>query len=163
MRLRWWRARADRLEALKKEIAEGRQGGGDRKPTSTDRTAMARRSDAAEKALRHRHHFGQQRRRPAQDALRATEVPPEEWRRVLSTDLDAVFYWRAGGRAPQSWRRKKQGAIVNIARCWAWPSPKVRSPTAVAKAGVVQATKALALELAFKGVRVNAIRARLVR
>ena len=52
---------------------------------------------------------------------------------------------------------KKQGAIVNIASILGYGVSKGVSAYAVAKAGVVQLTKALALELAFKGVRVNAI------
>jgi NAD(P)-dependent dehydrogenase (short-subunit alcohol dehydrogenase family) len=51
----------------------------------------------------------------------------------------------------------KSGAIVNIASVLAFGVSKGVAAYAVAKAGVVQLTKALSLELAFKGVRVNAI------
>src|SRR5437868_2544544 len=51
----------------------------------------------------------------------------------------------------------KPGAIINIASILGFGVSKGVVAYAVAKAGVVQLTKALALELAFKGVRVNAI------
>ena len=52
---------------------------------------------------------------------------------------------------------KKQGAIVNIASILGFNVAKGVAAYSVAKAGVVQLTKALAIELAFRGVRVNAI------
>jgi 3-oxoacyl-[acyl-carrier protein] reductase len=87
---------------------------------------------------------------------RAVELPAEEWRRVLSTNLDAVFFW-AQEAARRLLAEKKRGAIVNIASILGFGVSKGAVAYATAKAGVVQLTKALALELAFKGVRVNAI------
>jgi NAD(P)-dependent dehydrogenase (short-subunit alcohol dehydrogenase family) len=52
---------------------------------------------------------------------------------------------------------KKAGAIINIASVLGFGVSKGVAAYAVAKAAVVQVTKALAVELAFKGVRVNAI------
>ena len=49
------------------------------------------------------------------------------------------------------------GAIVNIASVLGFGVAKGVAAYATAKAGVVQLTKALGLELAFKGIRVNAI------
>jgi len=83
-------------------------------------------------------------------------MPPEEWRKVLSTNLDAVFFW-AQEAARRLLAAKKQGAIVNIASVLGLAVSKGAVAYAAAKAGVVQVTKALAVELAFKGVRVNAI------
>jgi 3-oxoacyl-[acyl-carrier protein] reductase len=51
----------------------------------------------------------------------------------------------------------KKGAIVNIASVLGFGVDKGVVAYATAKAGVVQMTKALALELSFKGIRVNAI------
>jgi 3-oxoacyl-[acyl-carrier protein] reductase len=51
----------------------------------------------------------------------------------------------------------KKGAIVNIASVLGFGVSKGVIAYTTAKAGVVQITKALGLELAFKGVRVNAI------
>jgi 3-oxoacyl-[acyl-carrier protein] reductase len=121
----------------------------------TDRAAMVRAFDEAEKALGTVtiliNNAG-----VAQAPMRATDVTPEEWRRVLATDLDAVFYWAQEG-ARRMLAAKQQGSIVNIASVLGFGVAKGTAAYAVAKAAVMQTTKALALELAFKGVRVNAI------
>ena len=121
----------------------------------TDRAAMVHAFDEAEKA------FGTvtilvNNAGVAQAPMRATDVSPEEWRRVLATDLDAVFYW-AQEAARRMLAAGKQGSIINIASVLGFGVAKGTAAYAVAKAAVVQTTKALALELAFKGVRVNAI------
>ena len=146
--------RADRLKSFKDEI----EGKGGRavviEADVTDHAAVARAFDAVEKA------FGTVTILVNNAGIahggRAVEMPPEEWRKVLSTNLDAVFFW-----AQEAARRllvaKKQGAIVNIASVLGLAVSKGAVAYAAAKAGVVQVTKALAVELAFKGVRVNAI------
>ena len=121
----------------------------------TDRAAMVAAFDAAEKA------FGTvtilvNNAGVAQQSVRATDVTPEEWRRVLGVDLDAVFYW-AQEAARRMIAAGRQGAIVNIASVLGFGVSKGTASYAVAKAAVVQTTKALSVELAFKGVRVNAI------
>jgi 3-oxoacyl-[acyl-carrier protein] reductase len=83
-------------------------------------------------------------------------LPEEEWRRVLATDLDAVFYW-AQEAARRMLAAGKAGAIVNISSVLGLGVAKGVVAYATAKAGVIQLTKALAFELAFKGIRVNAI------
>lgn len=121
----------------------------------TDRAAMVRAFDEAEKALGTVtilvNNAG-----VAQAPMRATDVSSEEWRRVLATDLDAVFYWAQEG-ARRMLAAGAQGSIINIASVLGFGVSKGTAAYAVAKAAVVQTTKALALELAFKGVRVNAI------
>ncbi len=89
-------------------------------------------------------------------AGRAVDLPEAEWRRVLATDLDAVFYW-AQEAARRMLAARKGGAIVNIASVLGFGVDKGVVAYATAKAGVIQLTKALALELSFKGIRVNAI------
>jgi 3-oxoacyl-[acyl-carrier protein] reductase len=146
--------RADRLKALKEEIEK--MGG---KVVAieadvTDRAAMTRAFDAAEEA------FGTVTILVNNAGIahggRAVDMPPEEWRKVLSTNLDAVFFW-AQEAARRMLAAKKQGAVVNIASVLGLAVAKGAVAYATAKAGVVQVTKALAVELAFKGVRVNAI------
>ncbi|MEJ2374824.1 MAG: glucose 1-dehydrogenase [Pseudolabrys sp.] len=147
--------RAERLKALKDEI-EARGGKAIAiEADVTDRAAMSQAFDAAEKA------FGTvtvlvNNAGIAMAPARAVEVPEEEWRKVLSVDLDALFYWSQEG-ARRMLAAKKQGSIVNIASVLGLGVAKGVVAYAVAKAAVIQATKALALELAFKGVRVNAI------
>jgi 3-oxoacyl-[acyl-carrier protein] reductase len=147
--------RADRLAALRDEI-EARGGRAVAiEADVTDRDAMRRAFDAAEAA------FGTvtiliNNAGVAQAALRVTDVSPEEWRRVLSLDLDGVFYWAQEG-ARRMLAAKAQGSIVNIASVLGLGVAKGVAAYATAKAAVIQITKSLALELAFKGVRVNAI------
>jgi len=146
--------RADRLKSLKDDI-EGKGGRAVAiEADVTDRAAMARAFDAAEKA------FGTVTILVNNAGIahggRAVEMPPEEWRKVLSTNLDAVFFC-AQEAARRILAAKKQGAIINIASVLGLAVAKGAVAYATAKAGVVQVTKALAVELAFKGVRVNAI------
>lgn len=147
--------RVERLAALKQEI-ESRGGRAlVIEADVTDRTAMQRAFDDAEKA------FGTvtilvNNAGVAQQPLRATDVTPEEWRRVIGVDLDAVFYW-AQEAARRMVAAKTPGSIVNISSVLGYGVAKGVASYATAKAAVVQITKALAVELAFKGVRVNAI------
>jgi 3-oxoacyl-[acyl-carrier protein] reductase len=147
--------RADRLNGLKTEI-EAKGGKAIAiEADVTDRAAMSRAFDAAEQA------FGTvtiliNNAGIAQSARRAIEVTPEEWRKVLSVNLDAVFH-NAQEAARRMLAAQKKGAIVNIASVLGLGVAKGVAAYATAKAGVIQITKALAVELAFKGVRVNAI------
>ncbi|HEY8000254.1 MAG TPA: glucose 1-dehydrogenase [Pseudolabrys sp.] len=147
--------RADRLAALKAEI-EGKGGKAVAiEADVTEAAAMARAFDAAEKA------FGTvtiliNNAGIAQSPRRAIDVSAEEWRKVLGVNLDAVFA-NAQEAARRMLAAKKQGSIVNIASVLGFGVAKGVAAYATAKAGVVQITKALAVELAFKGVRVNAI------
>jgi 3-oxoacyl-[acyl-carrier protein] reductase len=89
-------------------------------------------------------------------ASRAVEMPEAEWRRVLGTNLDAVFF-SAQEAARRMLAADRPGAIVNIASVLGFGVAKGVVAYATAKAAVVQMTKAMGLELAFKGIRVNAI------
>jgi 3-oxoacyl-[acyl-carrier protein] reductase len=147
--------RVERLDALKDEIEATGGKAVAIEADVTDRAAMTRAFDVAEKA------FGAvtilvNNAGIAMAPARAVEVPEEEWRKVLSIDLDAVFYWAQEG-ARRMLAAKKQGAIINIASVLGLAVAKGAVAYAAAKASVVQITKALAVELAFKGVRVNAI------
>ena len=146
--------RADRLAAVKARID---QAGGRAVAIAadvTDRRAMMRAFNEAEKA------FGTVtilvNNAGVAHSGRALELAEEEWRRVVGTDLDAVFFW-AQEAARRMLSAGKGGAIVNVASVLGFGVAKGTAAYAVAKAGVVQLTKALGLELAFKGVRVNAI------
>src|SRR5436190_11331207 len=146
--------RADRLAALKARIeaAGGRAIaiGAD----VLDRAAMAHAFDQAEQA------FGTVtilvNNAGVAHAHRAVDLPEEEWRRVVGTNLDAVFFC-AQEAARRMLAAKKPGAIVNIASVLGLGVSKGTVAYAAAKAGVIQLTRTLGLELAFKGIRVNAI------
>jgi 3-oxoacyl-[acyl-carrier protein] reductase len=146
--------RAERLQALKEKIEKAGGRAIVAEADVTDRASIARAFDAAEQA------FGTVtllvNNAGVAHANRAVEMPPEEWRRVLDTNLDAVFF-TAQETAKRMLAAKKQGSIVNIASILGLGVSKGTVAYAVAKAAVIQLTKSLALELAFKGVRVNAI------
>lgn len=78
----------------------------------------------------------------------------EEWRRVQAIDLDSAFFCTR--RALTTMRDARAGSVVNVtSRAWlGWWG---QSAYAAAKAGVVGATRALAVEVASRGVRVNAV------
>src|SRR5262249_22029288 len=146
--------RTDRLAAVKTRIE---QAGGRAIAVGADvldRTAMARAFDEAEKA------FGTVtilvNNAGVAHSGRALELPEAEWRAGVGTNVGAVVVW---GReaAPRVRAPGTRGAIVNVASVLGFGVSKGTVAYAVAKAGVIQLTKALGLELAFKGVRVNAI------
>src|SRR5262249_46280894 len=146
--------RAGPLAALKRNIE---QAGGAAAPTPAagpGPRAMRRAFDAAEAA------FGPVtilvNNAGVAHSTRAVELSEEEWRRVVGTNLDAVFFWAQEG-AKRMLAAKTRGAIINIASVLGFGVSKGTAAYATAKAGVVQITKALGLELAFRGVRVNAI------
>ncbi len=146
--------RADRLDAVKTKIEKSGGRALVVEADVRDRAAMQRAFDAAEKA------FGtvtvMVNNAGIVQSKRAVEIAEEDWRRVLSTNLDAVFYW-----AQEAARRMlvagKGGAIINIASVLGMSPDNGVASYATAKAGVIQLTRALAIELAFKGIRVNAI------
>jgi len=147
--------RADRLAELQKLIEAAGGGAVAIEADVTDRAAMAAAFDAAEKA------FGTvtilvNNAGIAQSPTRAIDVTPEEWRKVLAVDLDAVFH-NAQEAARRMLAAKTPGAIINIASVLGFGVAKGVAAYATAKAAVIQITKALAVDLAFKGVRVNAI------
>ncbi|MBV8767799.1 MAG: glucose 1-dehydrogenase [Hyphomicrobiales bacterium] len=79
----------------------------------------------------------------------------ETWRQTLDINLDAVV--AASQEAARRMVASGGGAIVNIASILSFGAQKGNLAYAVSKAAVLQATRAMALELAPKGVRVNAI------
>ncbi len=119
-----------------------------------DRAAMRRAFDAAEAA------FGTVtllvNNAGVAMAGRAVDLPESEWRRVLDTNLDAVFFWSQEA-ARRLMAAKAQGSIVNIASIAGFGVSRGVLAYNVSKAAVVQLTRALALEWASRGIRVNAI------
>ena len=83
------------------------------------------------------------------------EFPKEEWDRILNVDLTGLFQVsRAGARAMLP---RKSGRIINIASIAGLVPLRLQCPFVAAKAGVINLTKAMALELGPRGILVNAI------
>jgi meso-butanediol dehydrogenase/(S,S)-butanediol dehydrogenase/diacetyl reductase len=86
---------------------------------------------------------------------RVTELAPSEWRRVLGVDLDAVFHACRAAIPPMV--RKGGGAIVNVASISGLAADHGFAAYNSAKAGVIALTRAIAIDHATEGVRVNAV------
>jgi NAD(P)-dependent dehydrogenase (short-subunit alcohol dehydrogenase family) len=83
------------------------------------------------------------------------EFPSEEWDRILDVDLHGVFL--VSRAAAQVMRRRKSGRIINIASIAGLVPLRLQCPFVAAKAGVINLTKAMSLELGPHGILVNGI------
>ena len=79
----------------------------------------------------------------------------EDWRRVLEVDLDGVF--SCTKRALETMFRARSGRIVNVASVSAIRGGRGQTNYAAAKGAVLSFTRAVALEVADRGVTVNAV------
>jgi 3-oxoacyl-[acyl-carrier protein] reductase len=86
-------------------------------------------------------------------ALEQTEA---DWDAVIGANLKGA-YFAATEVARRMIARKQEGNIINIASVLGFAVLKAVSPYASSKAGMIQATKTLALELAGNNIRVNAL------
>ncbi|MGY3294943.1 NADP-dependent 3-hydroxy acid dehydrogenase YdfG [Bradyrhizobium sp. LM3.6] len=77
----------------------------------------------------------------------ATEQTEADWDAVIGANLKGA-YFLATEIARRMIARKQEGNIVNIASVLGTGVLKAVSPYAISKAGIIQATKAMALELA---------------
>jgi len=79
----------------------------------------------------------------------------DEWERVIA--INATGYFLFSREAAKAMIPNKSGAIVNIASYASYFAFKDIAPYAASKGAVAQLTRALALEVAPRGIRVNAI------
>ena len=84
-----------------------------------------------------------------------TDLTAEEWRRMMATDLDGVFY-TCRLLLPDMIRRHA-GAIVNISSIWGQVGASCEVHYSAAKAAVIGLTRALAKEVGPSGIRVNCV------
>ncbi len=85
----------------------------------------------------------------------AASMLDEEWSAVIDTDLTAAF--RFTRRALRSMLRARAGRIVNIASVVGLRANSGQANYAAAKAGLIAFTRTAALELARRGITVNAV------
>ncbi len=83
------------------------------------------------------------------------ELSDEDWRRVIDVDLTGVFLCCRA--AVKVMLRQGGGRIVNIASIAGKEGNPTLVPYSTAKAGVIGLTKALAKEVATRGILVNAV------
>ncbi len=86
----------------------------------------------------------------------ALEQDEADWDKVVDTNLKGVWLV-AQGAGRRMVAHKVKGSIVNVASILGLRVASAVAPYAISKAGVVQMTKALALEWARHGIRVNAL------
>ena len=79
-----------------------------------------------------------------------------DWDSVINANLKGA-YFAATEMARRMIARKQEGNIVNIASVLGVGIMKFLAPYSVSKAGIIQATKVMALELAANRIRVNAL------
>ena len=84
-----------------------------------------------------------------------TDTTDDQWRRVMGTDLDGVFFTLRA--AIPGMVSRKRGAIVTVSSMWGVTGGSCEAPYSAAKAGVIGLTKALAKELGPSGIRVNCV------
>ncbi|WP_199747060.1 3-oxoacyl-ACP reductase FabG [Lysobacter ruishenii] len=80
----------------------------------------------------------------------------EEWDRVVHTNLDG-FYNVLNPLVMPMVRRRKPGRIVTLSSVSGLVGNRGQTNYSAAKAGIIGATKALALELASRGITVNCV------
>ncbi len=85
----------------------------------------------------------------------AVRMKDEDWQTVLDTDLTACF--RLARAALKGMMRRRWGRIVNIGSIVGFTGNPGQVNYAAAKAGLVGLTKALAAEVASRGITVNCV------
>ena len=83
------------------------------------------------------------------------ETTDEEWARMLAVNLSGTFYCTR--EALKLMSERNSGAVINISSIVALGGMATGSAYAAAKGGVLSFTRALALEVASRNIRVNAI------
>lgn len=83
------------------------------------------------------------------------QFPQEEWERILRVDLHGVFL--VSRAVAGVMRSRKAGRIINIASIAGIVPLRLQCPFIAAKAGVINLTRGMALELGPHGILVNGI------
>ena len=84
-----------------------------------------------------------------------TDLTDEDWRRVMSVDLDGAFY--SCRAVLPGMIRRKYGRILLVSSMWGQTGASCEVHYSAAKAGVIGLAKALAKEEAPSGITVNCV------
>ncbi len=84
----------------------------------------------------------------------AEETSDDDWRDTMTINLDIPFYL---SRAAMPHLLKTEGSIVNISSFWGLRAGPKATAYCVSKGGLIQLTRAMALDYAADGVRINAV------
>ena len=84
----------------------------------------------------------------------AEETGDDDWRDTLTINLDIPFYL---SRAAMPHLLRSAGSIINIASYWGLRAGPRATAYCASKGGLILLTRAMALDYAAEGVRVNAI------
>lgn len=87
-------------------------------------------------------------------AANAEATPDELWHQTIAVNLSSAFFL---SRAALPLLRKTRGAIVNIASDWGLAGGHNAVAYCASKGGMVLMTRAMALDHAAEGIRVNAV------
>lgn len=87
--------------------------------------------------------------------LRGIDTSPEDWNRVISTNLSGSFY---AASVAAGWMEKQGfGSIVMVSSQIGLVGHPSAAAYAASKSGINGLTRALAIELAGQGIRINAV------
>jgi len=82
------------------------------------------------------------------------DTSDDDWRLTMGINLDAVFYL---SRAALPCLLKTTGSIVNVASDWGLKGGERAAAYCASKGAIVQLTKAMAIDHARDGLRINAV------
>ena len=83
------------------------------------------------------------------------ETSDADWRRMFAVNVDGVFH-AVRGVVPGMIRRGR-GSIITVSSIWGQCGASCEVPYSASKGAVIAMTKALAMELAPSGIRVNSV------
>ena len=83
------------------------------------------------------------------------EFPREEWDRIIAVDLTGLY--EVSQAAARVMQKQKSGRIINISSVLGLVAARLQCAFIAAKAGVINLTKAMALELGPHGILVNGV------
>ena len=141
--------------------SRGRRGGASpRCPVAAARCDQTGRDRHRDRAHRRRsrpaRHPGEQRGDQHDGAPRDhRRVPRDEWDRILAVDLTGLY--EVSRAAARVMRARGSGRIINIASIVGLVPLRLQCAFVAAKAGVVNLTRAMALELGPHGILVNGV------